>query len=107
MKFKYLYFMPASFLPGDFKWKTGTVSGTVYRYDDQLNKLLGQVYCAASYTNPLHPDVFTGICKLEAEIVRIACRLFHGDKNTCGTVSVSCRVFSFSMYYFPIAAQVT
>ncbi|KAH0945447.1 hypothetical protein HN011_001122 [Eciton burchellii] len=72
---------------GDFEWRNGTVSGTVYRYDDQLNKLLGEVYCAASYTNPLHPDVFTGICKLEAEIVRIACSLFHGDDDSCGTMT--------------------
>lgn len=45
------------------------------------------IYAVASYTNPLHPDVFPGICKMEAEVVRIACGLFHGDKQSCGTVS--------------------
>lgn len=48
---------------------------------------MGNVYAIASYTNPLHPDIFPGICKMEAEVVRIACHLFHGDEETCGTVS--------------------
>ncbi|EZA59345.1 Sphingosine-1-phosphate lyase [Ooceraea biroi] len=72
---------------GGFNWKAGLVSGTVYRVDDNLSQLMGKVYTAASYTNPLHPDVFTGICKLEGEVVRIACRLFHGDEETCGTMT--------------------
>lgn len=74
---------------GGFDWKSGLVSGTVYRIDDNLNRLMGQVYTVASYTNPLHPDIFTGICKLEGEVVRIACRLFNGNQDTCGTVSTS------------------
>lgn len=41
-----------------------------------------------SYTNPLHPDVFPGVSKMEAEVVRITAKLFHGGPNACGTVSV-------------------
>lgn len=48
---------------------------------------MGEVYAIASYTNPLHPDIFPGICKMEAEVVRIASHLFHGDEKTCGTAS--------------------
>lgn len=50
------------------------------------------VYGIASYTNPLHPDVFPGVCKMEAEVVRICCRLFHGDDDTCGTVSSNMKI---------------
>lgn len=45
------------------------------------------MYGLASYTNPLHPDVFPGVCKMEAEVVRMAANLFHGDSDACGTVN--------------------
>ncbi|XP_076241348.1 sphingosine-1-phosphate lyase [Calliopsis andreniformis] len=72
---------------GEYDWKNGKVSGAVYRVDTALLQLMGDIYGIASYTNPLHPDVFPGICKLEAEVVRIACNLFHGDENSCGTMT--------------------
>ncbi|XP_018354616.1 PREDICTED: sphingosine-1-phosphate lyase isoform X1 [Trachymyrmex septentrionalis] len=72
---------------GDYDWKSGRVSGTVYRANSELTELMGNVYAIASYTNPLHPEVFPGICKMEAEVVRIACNLFNGDKDSCGTMS--------------------
>lgn len=72
---------------GSYDWKGGRVSGTVYRTDNELSNLMGDVYRVASYTNPLHPDVFPGVCKMEAEVVRMACNLFHGDKESCGTMT--------------------
>lgn len=69
------------------------MSGAVYRTNDELKELMGAVYAIASYTNPLHPDIFPGICKMEAEVIRIACDLFNGEKETCGTAS------SFSYYF--------
>ncbi|XP_046829563.1 sphingosine-1-phosphate lyase isoform X1 [Vespa crabro] len=72
---------------GDYEWKKGRVSGTVYRNDSGLMCLMADVYKIASYTNPLHPDVFPGVCKMEAEVIRISCRLFNGDENTCGTMT--------------------
>ncbi|XP_011641639.1 sphingosine-1-phosphate lyase, partial [Pogonomyrmex barbatus] len=72
---------------GDYDWEAGRVSGAVYRTNNELAKLMGDVYTIASYTNPLHPDIFPGICKMEAEVVRIACHLFNGDKESCGTMS--------------------
>ncbi|CAB0036915.1 unnamed protein product [Trichogramma brassicae] len=73
---------------GDYDWKNGRVSGCVYRAnDEELASLVKEVYGLASLTNPLHPDVFPGICKMEAEVVRIACQLFNGDDNSCGTMT--------------------
>lgn len=55
-----------------------------------------------AYTNPLHPDIFpgnlinslnfpfcnkkisSGICKMEAEVLRMVANLFNGNSNTCG-----------------------
>ncbi|XP_015178736.1 PREDICTED: sphingosine-1-phosphate lyase [Polistes dominula] len=72
---------------GDYDWKNGKVSGTVYKNDENLIRLMAEVYGYASYTNPLHPDVFPGVCKMEAEVIRISCRLFNGDENSCGTMT--------------------
>ncbi|XP_076759122.1 sphingosine-1-phosphate lyase [Xylocopa sonorina] len=72
---------------GSYDWKSGKVSGAVYRVDTDLLQLMGDIYGIASYTNPLHPDIFPGTCKMEAEVVRIACSLFRGDHESCGTMT--------------------
>ena len=47
-----------------------------------------EAYGKTAYANPLNPDAFPGIRKMEAEVVRMTCNLFHGDPETsCGTVS--------------------
>lgn len=45
-----------------------------------------QVYGDFAWSNPLHPDIFPGVRKMEAEVVRMSCTLFHGGPNSCGTV---------------------
>lgn len=37
-------------------------------------------------SNPLHPDVFPGVRKMEAEMVEMVLRLFHGE-NGAGTTT--------------------
>jgi sphinganine-1-phosphate aldolase len=64
------------------------IEGTVYAdVNSELNELVTKVYGMTAYTNPLHPDVFPGINKMEAEIVRMVCNLFNGDNETCGTLT--------------------
>lgn len=48
---------------------------------------MNQVYGMFAWTNPLHSDVFPDIRKMEAEVVRMCCTIFNGDKESCGTVS--------------------
>eukprot|EP00095_Tigriopus_kingsejongensis_P001686 maker-scaffold1658_size31987-snap-gene-0.8 protein:Tk01686 transcript:maker-scaffold1658_size31987-snap-gene-0.8-mRNA-1 annotation:"sphingosine-1-phosphate lyase 1 isoform x1" len=72
---------------GDFDWTKGTQSGTVYNGDDKLTALMTEVYGMAAWSNPLHPDSFPGLRQMEAEIVRITCRLFSGGPDSCGTVT--------------------
>ena len=62
---------------GEFDWKQGTFSGTVYNGSEELTELITKVYGMAAWTNPLHPDAFPGIRKMEAEIVRMCCNLFN------------------------------
>lgn len=72
---------------GEYNWRNGRVSGAVYYYDPKLIELTTEVYGKASYTNPLHPDIFPGVCKMEAEIVRMTANLFNGDSQSCGTMT--------------------
>lgn len=72
---------------GHFDWKQGTFSGTVYNGNEVLTELMTKVYGMAAWSNPLHPDAFPGIRKMEAEIVRMCCELFNGGPDSCGTVT--------------------
>lgn len=71
---------------GHYRWKEGRVSGAVYNFDSNLIDLITTVYGKTSYTNPLHSDIFPGICKMEAEVVRMTANLFNGNADSCGTV---------------------
>ncbi|XP_062257672.1 sphingosine-1-phosphate lyase 1 isoform X2 [Platichthys flesus] len=68
-------------------WEKGCVSGAVYWGDETLTKLLVKVYGDFAWSNPLHPDIFPGVRKMEAEVVRMACTLFQGGPESCGTVT--------------------
>ncbi|XP_054159200.1 sphingosine-1-phosphate lyase-like [Oppia nitens] len=73
---------------GKVDWQMGRASGTVYCDGNRkLNDLMTKVYDKTAYTNPLHPDVFPGINKMEAEIVRMVCNLFNGNNDSCGTLT--------------------
>uniref|UniRef100_A0A3Q2PKW5 sphinganine-1-phosphate aldolase n=1 Tax=Fundulus heteroclitus TaxID=8078 RepID=A0A3Q2PKW5_FUNHE len=71
----------------EVKWENGCVSGAVYWGDEDLTKLLVKVYGDFAWSNPLHPDIFPGVRKMEAEVVRMSCTLFHGGPSSCGTVT--------------------
>lgn len=74
---------------GKYKWNEGYVSGTVYYLDEKLVNLVGEVNKLSMFTNPLHPDVFPGVCKMEAEIIKMIAQLFNGSEEACGAVSIS------------------
>lgn len=71
---------------GTYKWKEGRVSGAVYNFNDKLCELVAAIYEKTAYTNPLHSDIFPGINKMEAEVVRMCAAMFNGDDNSVGTV---------------------
>lgn len=87
---------------GNYDFKDGRVSGAVYTVNPELVDLVKEVYGKASYTNPLHADIFPGVCKMEAEVVRMVATLFHGGPDACGSVSPLLRLKGFiSMKHFP------
>jgi sphinganine-1-phosphate aldolase len=72
---------------GDLDYHHGTngkISGTVYHNDAQLQELAQETTKYFGLTNPLHPDVFKGLRKMEAEVVSMVVDLFHGRPTGSG-----------------------
>lgn len=70
-------------------WKTGQVSGTVYHGEDGFKNLGNLAYGMFSVSNPLHPDVFPYVRKMEAEIVSMSLSMLHADLNTAAGTTTS------------------
>lgn len=51
------------------RWEDGRVSGTVYHGGSELLEMQTKAIGMFSVSNPIHPDCFPGIRKMEAEIV--------------------------------------
>ncbi|AAW44943.1 sphinganine-1-phosphate aldolase, putative [Cryptococcus deneoformans JEC21] len=64
----------------------GRVSGAVYHGGDELNAVINEAMAKFVVTNPLHPDVFPGVRKMESEIVSMCLNLFNGP-NGAGTTT--------------------
>ncbi|CAK5033507.1 unnamed protein product [Meloidogyne enterolobii] len=76
-------------MEGTFDYIKGRVSGTVYtNIDPSHMAILGEVFHKFAYSNPLHPDVFPAVRKMEAEIIKIVSSLFHGPEEAVGTVFI-------------------
>lgn len=71
-----------------FDFLRGRVSGAVYTNlsEDHLD-VLTEVFKRYAFSNPLHPDVFPGCRKMEAEVIRMVANLFHGPPESCGTMT--------------------
>lgn len=51
------------------RWEDGRVSGAVYHGGEELLKLQAEAFGQFGVSNPIHPDVFPGVRKMEAEVV--------------------------------------
>lgn len=67
------------------KWEDGRVSGAVYHGGQDLLKLQTEAFGQFGVANPIHPDVFPGVRKMEAEVVAMVSislsRLIMENKN--------------------------
>ncbi|KAG0300903.1 hypothetical protein BGZ98_008785, partial [Dissophora globulifera] len=70
------------------RWEEGRVSGAVYHHNKVLSALGAQAYKKFSSSNPLHPEVFPGTRKMEAEVCAMVLELFHAGSNA-GAVMTS------------------
>jgi sphinganine-1-phosphate aldolase len=69
------------------RWEDGFVSGAVYHGGDELLKLQAEAFSKFGVANPLHPDVFPGVRKMEAEIVAMVLAIFNAPPGAAGVTT--------------------
>ncbi|KAF8757061.1 PLP-dependent transferase [Rhizoctonia solani] len=83
---------------GGDTWKQGKLSGAVYHGGDDMEEIIVNAFKRYVVSNPLHPDVFPAIRKMEAEVVAMCLRMYNhpngaGTTTSGGTESIlmSCK----------------
>jgi len=74
-------------LNGHTNWKDGKLSGAVYHGGDDLSKIIVAAFERYTVSNPLHPDVFPAIRKMEAEIVAMCLKMYNNPAGAGVTTS--------------------
>ncbi|PGH01809.1 sphinganine-1-phosphate aldolase [Blastomyces parvus] len=69
------------------KWQEGRVSGAVYHGGDDLIGLQTAAFGQFAVSNPIHPDVFPGVRKMEAEVVAMVLGLFNAPEDGAGVTT--------------------
>lgn len=72
---------------GHTHWEEGKVSGTVYHGGSEITRLSSKAYELFIWSNPLHPDVFPGVRKMEADIISMVVKMYNGGPDACGTTT--------------------
>ena len=65
-------------------WRAGNISGTTFTDDKELTELCAYTYKQFMLMNPLHPDCFKALRKMEAEIIAMTLQLYNGPVTSCG-----------------------
>lgn len=68
-------------------WAGGKVSGSIYHGGDNITRILVEAYRIYAVSNPLHPDTFPGIRRMEAESVAMVLSMYHAPASGCGTMT--------------------
>ena len=68
-------------------WEEGFVSGAVYHGGSELIKLQAEAFEKFGVSNPIHPDVFPGIRKMEAEVVSMVLNIFNAPPGAAGVTT--------------------
>jgi len=68
-----------------YDYKNGRVSGTVYTNNQDLDKFMNKIFLTFYRSNPLHSDIFPAVRKMEAEVISMMIKMFHGGQDVCGT----------------------
>jgi glutamate/tyrosine decarboxylase-like PLP-dependent enzyme len=71
----------------NYKWEKGFVSGAVYHGGKDHIDFLNNVYAISSQVNPLHPDIWPSVLKIEREIIEIVSKILHGNEAVSGSVT--------------------
>ncbi|KAI9190591.1 pyridoxal phosphate-dependent transferase, partial [Polychytrium aggregatum] len=69
------------------EWKSGKISGAIYHSVESLNQLTTETYGMFGLANPLHPEVFPSVRKMEAEVIAMVLNMHHAPAEACGSVT--------------------
>lgn len=69
------------------RWEDGLVSGAVYHGGNEFAELQAEAYKMFLVCNPIHPDVFPSIRKMEAEIVAMTLSMFNAPHGGAGVTT--------------------
>ncbi|KJX94799.1 sphingosine-1-phosphate lyase like protein [Zymoseptoria brevis] len=69
------------------RWEDGRVSGAVYHGGSELADLQSEAFKRFGVSNPIHPDVFPGVRKMEAEVVAMTLALFNAPQTGAGVTT--------------------
>eukprot|EP01130_Rhizamoeba_saxonica_P000542 TRINITY_DN10516_c0_g1_i1.p1 TRINITY_DN10516_c0_g1~~TRINITY_DN10516_c0_g1_i1.p1 ORF type:complete len:544 (+),score=124.65 TRINITY_DN10516_c0_g1_i1:148-1632(+) len=69
-------------------WADGKISGGIYGGTEELTDITSSAFRLFTWTNPLHPELFKGLRKMEAEVISMVVNLFNGDtQEQCGAIT--------------------
>ncbi|KZT29117.1 PLP-dependent transferase [Neolentinus lepideus HHB14362 ss-1] len=71
----------------EVNWRVGKLSGAVYHGGPDMEQILVAAFQRYCVSNPLHPDVFPAIRKMEAEIVAMCLRMYNNPDGAGTTTS--------------------
>lgn len=69
------------------RWEDGLVSGAVYHGGDELIALQADAFRRFGVANPIHPDVFPGVRKMEAEVVAMVLAMYNAPVGAAGATT--------------------
>lgn len=69
------------------EWEKGKVSGAVYHGGQDLIDIQSHAFHKFCVANQLHPDVFPGVRRMEAEVVSMVLKLFNAPETGVGGTS--------------------
>lgn len=71
----------------DADWRGGRVFSLVYHAGEAHERLLERAHGMFASANLLNPMAFKSLKRMEAEVVQMAARLFHGPETTVGAMT--------------------
>lgn len=74
-------------LDGTRVWRDGRCSGAVYHGGDDLSGLISSTISRFLVSNPLHPEVFPGVRKMEAEVVSMVLGMYNAPEGAAGATT--------------------
>lgn len=71
----------------DAEWRNGKTFGYVYQPDEDLTRLLKDVYDLFFFYNALNITLFPSLVTFENETISMVRDLLNGDRNICGNIT--------------------